>query len=107
MKNNNPIGMLLGRVQTLLNDNRPQDAIEILLASKVTHPHVANAFGVALMRCGELNRAVEVFRKLCVPGDKNMQLDAPTEYTVNFATALLLQRNLSGCEYALFHAKDL
>ena len=73
------------------------------LATSAGHiPDVRNAKGVCLLRLGRFEEAVAVYRELVVnPGTTSMRPGVPTVYKTNFATALLLAGNVSGCQQTL------
>jgi hypothetical protein len=96
----------LARARELLDENRPKDAAELLQKGGLSNSTLANAYGVCLMRCGELDKALEVYRNLCMSTSVCVKRDARAEQLANYATALLLKRNLSGCVRALREIRD-
>jgi len=89
---------LLKLIQKLLDAGKPHDAIELIRHSGVGGPELINAHGVALLRAGELAKAIELYRGLCVSaGGVSLKSEVPTLYKVNYATALLLTGNTAGC----------
>jgi len=88
---------LLAKAQQLLDQNKAKEAVEMIRRVGISSPATANAYGVALMRAGETAKAIEAFRNLCVnEGGVCLKAELPALYKVNFATALLLGRNVSG-----------
>jgi hypothetical protein len=89
---------LLGRVEQLLQGEGPKAALEYLNRSRVVSAWATNARGVCLLRLGEAQRAVDLFRGLVLgAGSLCLRDDVPTLFKTNFATALLLADNLAGC----------
>jgi hypothetical protein len=56
---------------------------------------------VCLMRLGDAPRAVEMLKGLVVTSGVCFRSDVPAVFLTNFATALLMIDNVSGCESAL------
>lgn len=93
---------LLLRVDALLEEGKVEEAIRMLRGRGLDAPALRNAMGVCLMRAGKPQAAVEVYRDLLViPGGVSLKLDAPLLHKVNYATALLLAGNVSGCRTIL------
>jgi hypothetical protein len=67
---------------------------------------LSNAYGVCLMRAGELDKAVDVFQGLCLSSSVCFKLDASALCLANYATALLLKGNVSGCVGVLRQARN-
>lgn len=76
---------------------QPKQALDLLARSKVHAPWSTNAIGVCLLRLGQADRAVELFRNLVLSGSLFLRSDVPAAWMVNFATALLMADNLAGC----------
>lgn len=86
----------LQRVRDLLNEGRPDQALNVLNRTK-DHSHWAeNARGVCLMRLGYPDRAVWVYRSFLLVNGTAIWEDAPTVFVVNFAAAMLLSGNMQG-----------
>jgi len=94
---------VLGEVRALVNEGKLSDALQLIAASGIKDAELANAAGVCHLRAGRPERAVDVFRELCVGEGVGVKPDASPLHVVNFATALLLTRNLSGCRHMLRH----
>ena len=92
---------LLAKVATSLDAGHPQKALELLQRSKVRSPWVTNAMGVCLLRLGDTTRATEMFKGLAVTSGVCFRTDVPAVFLTNFATALLMAHNISGCVSAL------
>lgn len=91
----------LQRVRDLLNEGRPDQALNVLNRTK-DHSHWAeNARGVCLMRLGYPDRAVWVYRSFLLVNGTAIWEDAPTVFVVNFATAMLLSGNMQGAVITL------
>ena len=90
--------VVLNRVRQLLDEGDPKKAIETLRRIGSDSPTMRNAYAVCLMRAGETEKAVAVYRRLLLPdGGVVLHDDAPALHKTNFATALLLANNLTGC----------
>src|SRR5262245_33902605 len=87
---------LPGEVGKLLEEGQPAAALTRLGNARIRSPWLANAAGVCLLRLGNPKAAVETFRGLVLSGGLILRGDVPTEFKVNFATALLADGNLSG-----------
>ena len=88
---------VLNQVERLLRAGQPKQALDLLARSKDHSPWSTNATGVCLLRLGQADRAVELFRNLVLSGGLFLRPDVPTAWKVNFATALLMADNLAGC----------
>ncbi len=106
-ENATTIPALLERVRQLLDDGKPDKAVEILRRAGSDSPVVRNAYAVCLMRMGETEKAVTVYRRLLLPDDGVvLRHDAPVLFKTNFAIALLLENNVAGCIDILNDMKD-
>lgn len=105
MSKSNPASLqeALARIRALLEQNRPMDAIELIRKTGMSNAELRNAYGVCLMRAGELDKALEVYRGLCISDGVSLKSKAPVVHLVNYATALLLKRNVPGCLSVLRH----
>src|SRR5690349_864375 len=98
---------LIERVDRLLREGEPRKALDLLARSKEGSPWSVNATGVCLLRLGDAPRAIELFRHLVLaPGGLVLKSDVPTAFKVNFATALLLDGNLTGCTSVLGEIRE-
>jgi Flp pilus assembly protein TadD len=88
---------VLNQVEVLLQAGQPREALDLLARSKARSPWSTNATGVCLLRLGQADRAVELFRNLVLSGGLFLRPEVPTAWKVNFAAALLLTDNLAGC----------
>lgn len=92
---------LMQRVAPLLDAGDAQRALD-LIGSKPTDSFLQNARGVCLMRLGRVREAIDLYRDIVLHGDAlNLDLAQPAIFLTNFATALLLDRNVTGCRSAL------
>ncbi len=97
----------LQRAEALLRAGRPQEALDLLARAGPPTPRLTNAVGVCLLRLGEAERAVDVFRGLVlIPGTVCLRPDAAPEHKSNFAAALLAAGNVAGGLRALDEAGD-
>ena len=83
-------------IRTLLNQNRPHDALKFIehLGQKI--PAMENARGVCLMRLGKIEEAISVLRDIVFQGYVCIPFDTPVLYQINFATAMLLSNHKEG-----------
>ena len=65
-----------------------------------------NAAGVCKLRLGNVEAAIETFRKLVVAGSIHLRDDIPPAFTLNFAAALLAAGNIDGFLSALAEVGD-
>lgn len=92
----------LAQMESLLDQGKPQDAARHFKNCGLVSPELRDAYGVALMRSGETARALEHYISLCV-GESGYCLkpNLPATFKANYATALLLARNVAGCRALL------
>lgn len=86
---------LLTRVDALLTEDRPGEALALLPPND--SPWVRNARGVCLLRLGRPAEAIEALRDLVF--DRTgfaVRRDADPAFQANYATALLLDGNADG-----------
>ncbi|MCG3180050.1 MAG: hypothetical protein BIFFINMI_02404 [Phycisphaerae bacterium] len=89
---------LLREAASLLERNHPEQALARLSKARGAEPAVENARGVCLMRLGRVDEALELYRRLLYPrGGLQIAPGASPKVLANFATALMLTGNLSGC----------
>jgi Flp pilus assembly protein TadD len=101
------VAEVLRKVERLLEEGQPENALKTISHARVQAPWVSNAIGVCLLRKGEAEEAARLFRGLTLAnGGVAVRGDVPTVFATNFATALLLSNNLSGCESILHEIKD-
>ena len=66
-----------------------------------------NLHGICLMRLNDYGRAVAIYRELVLAsGGMLFRNDVPVVFKTNFATALFLCNNVSGCVAALDGIND-
>lgn len=86
---------LLTRVDALLTEGRPREALAVLPRSD--SPWVRNARGVCLLRLGRPHEAIEAIRDLVFDHTGFViRPDADPVFQANYATALLLDGNAEG-----------
>lgn len=79
-------------VSTLLEQDRPQAALEMVNHSGQDSPSWQNARAVCLMRLGKAEEAIHVLRSIVFPGNSVYPPDdVPALYRANFVTAMLLK----------------
>jgi hypothetical protein len=101
------VAEVLRKVERLLEEGQPENALKVISHARVQAPWVNNAIGVCLLRKGEAEEAARIFRGLTLAsGGVTVRSDVPTVFATNFATALLLSNNVSGSESILHEVKD-
>lgn len=86
---------VLHQAREQLDLGRPEDALDILNESRQHSPLIENARGVCLLRIGEYNEALLIFRSLVFPkGAFDIPEDTPVAFRVNYITTLLLLDNV-------------
>lgn len=85
----------LARVDQLLRDDRPQEALGLVRGAD--SPWLRNARGVCLLRLGRVNQAIDTLRELVFDSTGlAVRPDAEPVFLANYATALLLDGNTDG-----------
>ncbi len=97
---------LRDQIEKLLQEGQPKKVLDVLARSKVHSPWSTNALAVCLLRLGQAEQAVELFRNLVLSGSLFLRSDLPTTWKVNFATTLLMADNLVGCNRLLGEIQD-
>lgn len=83
---------LLARVDALLRENRPREALDLIPGG--SSPWVRNARGVCLLRLGRPGEAIAALRDLVfAPDGFAVRADAHSVFQANYAVALLLDGN--------------
>ena len=88
---------LLQKIDALLNEGRPEDALRAIPSNLLTDPAYKNAQCVCFLRLGQIEAAVQGLRMICVTPHLSLRPEVPLEFKVNFATALLLNGTVEGC----------
>lgn len=92
----------LTTVQQLLDAGKAQEAVAYLRKAGAGTLELTNALGVALMRAGDVARAVEIYRRLCIDSSGFvLKPNLSPLLKANYATALLLAHNAAGCRTLL------
>lgn len=82
---------VLRRVELLLEENRPQEALELIQQFGQKTRLLENARGVCLLRLGQTEQAARVLAELIfVHGGVCIPPETPTIYQTNYVTAMLL-----------------
>jgi hypothetical protein len=96
---------LLTRVDQLLREGRPREALDLLPGTG--SPRVQNARGVCLLRLGRPREAIDTLRDLVFgPRGFAVRPDADLTFQANYATALLLDENAEGFWGVLGRIRD-
>jgi Flp pilus assembly protein TadD len=97
----------LARVAQLLDAGRPDEARAFILRHKPIDPVLNNALGVCLLRLGQTEAAMKMFRGMALgQGGVALRSDVPDVVKTNFATSLLLMGEVAGCQSALSEVRD-
>ncbi|MBN1346903.1 MAG: tetratricopeptide repeat protein [Phycisphaerae bacterium] len=97
----------LSEAYALLDTGHPQEALVILKGVESKSPELQNAYGVCLMRLGQLDKALTLFQTLVFRnGGVVIPHDVPAVMKTNLATALLLTGNVGGCLEILAEVDD-
>lgn len=101
-----PLAPTIQRAMHLAERGDCQAALQ-LLRSHGQDRETLNAIGVCLMRLGQVQEAIKLYRTMVLmPGCTWMRPELPTRYKINFATALLLGGHPAGCLDMLEELKD-
>ncbi len=101
-----PTSMMGGKAARFVASGNYQKALDVLRSARLD-PALRNVMGVCLLRLGNVDEAVRVFRELVLqPGCIWVRRDIPAVYITNYATALLLQGHPSGCLEVLASLPD-
>jgi hypothetical protein len=102
-----PAQVLLDQARHLLELDKPQEAFDLINAKGSGAPAMKNARGVCLMRMQQPALAVRTYRSIVLDHNGiSLRSDVPIVYKTNFATALLLDGNVSGCQSVLDEIRD-
>ncbi len=89
---------LFAKVAKLLQEGRPEKALEAIHHSRLKSPQVTNAIAVCQLRVGEPKRAAHLLHGLVAASTGvTLRYDVPQVYKTNYALALLLSGNVAGC----------
>jgi hypothetical protein len=91
----------LSQARQLLQVEGPAEALEFLSQVKGQSPWLTNAVGVCLLRAGQTQRALELFRGLALGGGFSLRDDVPVRFKTNYATAQLLCGMHAACAITL------
>ena len=98
---------VLDRVRQLLDEGRPDQALETIQRSGQRSRDVENARGVCLLRLGKCDQAFALFRDLVFPaGSFSIDPQTPIVFRTNYATALLLTGNVMVGQSILAQIED-
>jgi hypothetical protein len=73
----------------LLDENHPQEALNLIDRSDQSSPSMKNTQGVCLLRLGRIEDAISVLREITFQGYVCVPSETPVVYQTNFATAML------------------
>ena len=99
--------LTLERIQALLDAGRAEHALNLINAKGAGSPAMENARAVCLLRMQEPGHAVQTLRGINLMRESVCtRRDVPVQFKTNFATALLLSGNVSGCLSVLSEIED-
>jgi len=102
-----PRAAVIDRARAMLDEGRVQEAHKLLTRQKGNDPAIKNALGVCLMRMGSLQPALSLLRGLVIASNGvTLSSSAPTSFKLNYATALLLNGQITGCSEVLAEIHD-
>ena len=81
---------IFDRVQTLLDEGRPSDALKLIDHPGQTSASMKNAQAVCLLRLGKVQEAISLLRDITFQGFVCIPSDTPVVYQANFITAMLM-----------------
>ena len=91
------VAALLAKVHKLLEAEDIKQALDLLLRTRSASLWSQNAIGVCQLRLGQTQAAIALFRGMVVSETLLVRDHVPTVCRTNFATALLVSRNIPGC----------
>ncbi len=98
---------VLDQVRKLLEAGHAEEARKLIQRQKSIDVLLNNALGVCLLRLGQIQPALKVFRSLTYAGGGIvMRSDAPLLLKTNLATAMLLTGEIAGCQEILCEIHD-
>ncbi len=95
--NNGILEQAIVNIRKLLAENRETEALEFVTRVGPGDDRMRNALGVCLMRVGNLDAAINVYRGFCIDEGVSLKSDVSPLHLVNYATALVLKGNVGGC----------
>lgn len=92
---------LLHQVALFLDNHQIDQALQNLKGARPVTSRIQNAIAVCWLRLSRPKQALPVLRSLALANGIIVRQDVPSAYVINLATALLLEKNLQGCESML------
>lgn len=91
----------------LLESGRVREALEAVRTNASSDPALKNLFGVCLLRAGQADDAVKLYRQLVMSSaGLTLRPEAPVLFKLNFATALALNGQVAGAVSVLDEIAD-
>lgn len=98
---------LLTEVKKLLAKDDPKAALALITRARLSSAWLTNAAGVCQLRLNNVPSAIALFRDIVLSRiGITLRDDIPIVFKSNFATALLLSNNVSGCRDVLAEIRD-
>ncbi|MBN1359907.1 MAG: hypothetical protein JW993_04915 [Sedimentisphaerales bacterium] len=105
--NTSKLSISIEGVRALLEQGRPEAALEMGNHSGQDSPPWQNARAVCLMRLGKAEEAIRVLRAIVFPGGSICPPDdVPALYRANFVSAMLLKHSVETVMPVIEHLKD-
>jgi hypothetical protein len=102
-----PRTAVIDKARAMLDEGQVQEAHKLLTRQKGNDPAIKNALGVCLMRMGSLQPALSLLRSLVIASNGvTLSNSAPKSFKINYATALLLNGQITGCAEVLAEIHD-
>jgi hypothetical protein len=84
------------KIEDLLEKKDVNKALELINHSRIQSATLTSARAVCMLRLGKAREVVAMLRPHVIM-DLHVRKETPTAFKINFATALLLDGNVSGC----------
>jgi len=98
---------LINRIENLLDEGKPQVALDLIDRSKQENPVIENARGVCLIRLGKFQEANDVLSAIVFPGRMvGVPAGTPIVYQTNLVIAMLKINNIDGALSILRQIND-
>ena len=93
-------------IRQLLDQNLPQDALNLINHVGHDSAPMKNTRAVCLLRVGKIEEAITVLREITFRGYMCIPSDTPVLYQINFATAMLMANHKEGVMDIVSHLDE-
>jgi hypothetical protein len=93
-------------VRQLLDQGRPQEALNLLKHLGQNTASSKNLQGVCLLRLGKIHEAISILSEIAFQGNICIPPDTPVVFQTNFATAMLMANNKEAAISVVEHLDD-